>query len=514
MEPGQEDVHLLVLTLDQPEFTVFDQLTGVSAPIGSSSMESDEFDPDVVSSAVAVEETSDERRERFERDALRKRVQGLESDTVQALTELHTSRVNILDKERLESEKRALLQHKQLLMGHLNELESRVGALTKAQLSSRVFPQLTKLDENQMHQSKADTKPVPKLNEFVSELRMRIAGAYESVPLFYELDDLRIFMGGLAMSQLHILQGMSGTGKTSIVKAFAKVVGGNCTDIAVQAGWRDKFDLIGHYNSFEKKYYEKECLQAIYQAQVPNYEDRINIVLLDEMNLSRPEQYFAEFLSALEKNDLNERLIELREEELSDAPSRLVEGRKIRVPKNVWFMGTANNDETTNKFADKTQDRSHVMELRKVDKKFEITRHDQDIIYSYKSLVKRFNEAIAGHREEVEVFLSQLQSPKCELTKILEKGFDVAWGNRFAGHARKFVPCVIAAGGSLELAVDHLLAARVFRQGKVTGRYDISNNDLAEVERALIGFCTGRKITPVKCLDLLERDRKRKERGA
>ena len=370
------------------------------------------------------------------------------------------------------------------------------------------------IDENPTHQSKEATKSVPNLKAFVTELRMRIAGAYDAVPLYYELDDLRIFMGGLAMSQLHILQGMSGTGKTSIVKAFAKVVGGHCSDIAVQAGWRDKFDLIGHYNSFEKKYYEKECLQAIYQAQVPNYEDRINIVLLDEMNLSRPEQYFAEFLSALEKNDVNDRLIELREEELSDAPSRLVEGRKILVPKNVWFMGTANNDETTNKFADKTQDRAHIMELHKVDKKFEITPFDHEVIYSYKSLVKRFNEATATHRQEVEEFLSQLQSARCELTKILEKSFDVAWGNRFAEHARRFIPCVMAAGGTLELAVDHLLAARVFRQGKVTGRYDISNNDLADVERALTGFCTGRNITPVKCLDLLERDRKRKERGA
>jgi RNA polymerase sigma-70 factor (ECF subfamily) len=61
---------LLVLTIDQPEFTVFDQLTGASAPIGSSLMESDEFGDEVASSAVAVDETDDARRERFERDAL------------------------------------------------------------------------------------------------------------------------------------------------------------------------------------------------------------------------------------------------------------------------------------------------------------------------------------------------------------------------------------------------------------------------------------------------------------
>ena len=81
------------------------------------------------------------------------------------------------------------------------------------------------------------------------------------------------------------------------------------------------------------------------------------------MNLSRPEQYFAEFLSALEKNDASERLITLMESSMENAPKRLVEGRKIRVPKNVWFIGTANHDETTSELADKTYDRSHIMTL-------------------------------------------------------------------------------------------------------------------------------------------------------
>ena len=51
------------------------------------------------------------------------------------------------------------------------------------------------------------------------------------------------------MSQLHVFQGISGTGKTSLAKAFAKAMGGFCTDIAVQAGWRDRDDLLGHYNA-------------------------------------------------------------------------------------------------------------------------------------------------------------------------------------------------------------------------------------------------------------------------
>ncbi len=65
-----EGITLLVLTLDQPGFTVLDQLTGVSAPLGSTSMDSDDIDAEFGSAAVAVDETEDERRARFERDAL------------------------------------------------------------------------------------------------------------------------------------------------------------------------------------------------------------------------------------------------------------------------------------------------------------------------------------------------------------------------------------------------------------------------------------------------------------
>ena len=183
------------------------------------------------------------------------------------------------------------------------------------------------------------------------------------------------------MSNLHILQGMSGTGKTSLAKAFSEVVGGNCTDIAVQAGWRDKDDLIGHFNAFEKKFYERETLQAIYRAQLPAYKNRINIILLDEMNLSRPEQYFAEFLSAMEKRP-QYRDIVLTEEGHQNAPKLLREGRTLRLPENVWFIGTANHDETTNEFADKTYDRSHVMELSRNEGKFIANAYDPNITYS------------------------------------------------------------------------------------------------------------------------------------
>ncbi len=303
---------------------------------------------------------------------------------------------------------------------------------------------------------------VPGLKQFAEELQHRIATAEEQVELFYPLEDIRLLLGGLAMSQLHVFQGISGTGKTSLAKAFAKAMGGFCTDIAVQAGWRDRDDLLGHYNAFERRFYEKDCLQALYKAQTPRWRDTCNVILLDEMNLSRPEQYFAEFLSALEKNNRDERLISLAETAMPNAPVMLRDGRKILVPSNVWFIGTANHDETTNELADKTYDRAHVMTLPKQDHRFTIKQYDP-ASFSYASLNKAFDEACNKHRQEVGDLLKWLSED--DLTKQLETDFGLGWGNRFEKQAMRFIPVIKAAGGSEGEALDHLLSTRVMRKG-------------------------------------------------
>ena len=67
--------------------------------------------------------------------------------------------------------------------------------------------------------------------------------------------------------------------------------------IEVQAGWRDRHDLFGHYNTFERRFQEEPFLLALYKAQTPRYRDRPFFIVLDEMNLARPEQYFSVLLS-------------------------------------------------------------------------------------------------------------------------------------------------------------------------------------------------------------------------
>ena len=454
------------------------------------------------------------------RDEQRSQLDEVHQDLADAKAQLHRLRLGVSDKENLEKEKRALEKNNLILSARLNDLGKTVDDLTQSQQADTPFPQMSWMDKASTADWVRDRKAkelsipeseVPDLKKFSLELQQRIAQAEEGAPLYFRIEDIQLLIGGLSMSQLHIFQGISGTGKTSLAKAFAKAMGGHCTDIAVQAGWRDRDDLLGHYNAFEKRFYERDCLQGLYTAQTSAYRNRCNIILLDEMNLSRPEQYFAEFLSALEKNDPRERLISLSESQLPNAPALLVEGRKIRVPHNVWFVGTANHDETTSEFADKTYDRAHIMTLPRHESSFKVVAKPK-ACFSYSSLVARFDEAVTQHSTEVEELLDELTTGP--LTSILQDRFDLGWGNRFERQAMRFIPVFMAAGGRKEDALDHLLASRVFRRGKVTGRYDASIDDLAAVEGGLTSIWKSWKSEPRRSLGLLAEDRRRKDRGA
>jgi hypothetical protein len=454
------------------------------------------------------------------RDEQKAQLDEVHVDLSEAKAQLHRLRLGVSDKENLEKEKRALEKNNQILSARLNDLGKTVDDLTQSQQSEKPFPQMAWMDsasnadwikDRKAKELSLPEQDVPDLKKFSVELQHRIAQAEDGATLHFRLEDIQLLIAGLAMSQLHIFQGISGTGKTSLAKAFAKAMGGHCTDIAVQAGWRDRDDLLGHYNAFEKRFYERDCLQGLYRAQTGAYKDRCNIILLDEMNLSRPEQYFAEFLSALEKNDPRDRLISLSESQLPNAPALLVEGRRIRVPHNVWFVGTANHDETTNEFADKTYDRAHVMTLPRHEAGFKIEPKPK-ASFSYGSLMERFDGAVTQNADEVAELMAELTTGP--LTGILQDRFDLGWGNRLERQAMRFVPVYMAAGGRKEDALDHLLASRVFRRGKVTGRYDATIDDLTAIEQALTTVWKGWKSEPRRSIALLAEDRRRKERGA
>lgn len=448
-----------------------------------------------------------------QRDLFLEKVRQLDAEVASLRSQEGNWRRSVTEREDWERARAAMERSRSVLHEQNDRLRRDVEELLDKKQSESAFPALAAMDRALSVPAQVD--PVPPLKQLVKELRSRIAySGDKGKVLHYSDSDIQLFLGGLAMSQLHILQGISGTGKTSLAMAFAKAVGGHCTPVAVQAGWRDRNDLLGYYNAFEKKYYERNTLQALYRAQTPEWRDRINIVLLDEMNLSRPEQYFAEFLSALEMGE-SDRWINLLDSPVGGmVPELLRDGRDIHVPGNVWFIGTANQDETTNGFADKTHDRAFVMELHKsVVDDAGLIRPDQGIRWSVSSIKSQFEKAGRLWVKQVDELLQFINDST--LTRLLSDEWHLAWGNRFEAQFRRFVPVVLESGGSEAMAVDHMLHSRMFRDGKVVGRHDMTPDDLTRVEAALIELWEECQLDgePVRCLQSLTRDRQRMGRG-
>ncbi len=226
--------------------------------------------------------------------------------------------------------------------------------------------------------------------------------------LKYDKRILESLYFGLQTDQLILLMGNPGTGKTSLVKALAKSFNFDAAKIIpVQSNWTDKSDLLGYYNPLEKNYVATPFLDALikFSRQAENNPDKLYIICLDEMNLAHVEYYFAEFLSILQDNDAPE--VTLYSEQLTkdifyelqnsgfkiDGDKIFYEGTpleslsllerkyyfelrrlaqmlinypaKFKIPKNVKFFGTLNQDETTLDISPKVLDRSYVIRVEK-----------------------------------------------------------------------------------------------------------------------------------------------------
>jgi hypothetical protein len=423
---------------------------------------------------------------------------------------MRESKYKLSNRKTIELKKeRDLLEASNAALTHsIEAIRSQLDDLVEAQQSQDTFKELMLMDRK--YSEPVPAQPIDSLKDFTEELQHRIAVSTD-VELYYDLELLRKFIAGLALSSLHVFQGISGTGKTSLVNAFAKAVGGKVTSVRVQAGWRDRDDLIGHYNAFEKRYYEKECLQGIYKAHTPSYSNRFNIVLLDEMNLSRPEQYFAEFLSAMEENEA-ERKIVLMDSSIANPPKYFVEDRKLLLKPNTWFMGTANHDETTFEFADKTHDRAFTLNLEKQVKPAGWrAKPVKNTVVDFNSVQALFDKSQKTHSKTIEDMLQKLVSSN--FTTTLERQFDIGWGNRLENQAKRFISVYIDCGGEAADALEHMMITRVLRKGKVLGRYDISIEKLEELKTAMKAMFQSVGGQGSKALGIIESEITRKKEG-
>ncbi len=156
-----------------------------------------------------------------------------------------------------------------------------------------------------------------------------------------------------------ILSGLSGSGKTQLALAFAKCLSENIEEqvrtVSIGADWTNREPLLGYPNALKSGEYvmpESGVLQLLMRAN----EDpsKSYFLILDEMNLSVVERYFADFLSAMESGEK----IKLWDNEKGIVP------KEIALPKNVFIIGTINVDETTYMFSPKVLDRANVIEFK------------------------------------------------------------------------------------------------------------------------------------------------------
>lgn len=387
-------------------------------------------------------------------------------------------KLQIGEKERLEFQKEELEQRIKLQQSALEELKEEVSELTRQTEDKITFISCSEMDDK--YKLPAENLIQNKITkDWIKNIQHAIAKVTEN-DLYYDENTIRSFIAGLAMSRFSILQGISGTGKTSLPKAFAKAIGGNFGIVEVQSGWKDRQDLIGYYNTFEKKYYEGKFLKLLYMAGTPEYSSKPFLIILDEMNLSHPEHYFADLLSIMEETNQKKQVLTISDK-VKDTPKLMFEleegGIGLRIPENVWFIGTANNDETTLQVAPKTYDRANILEMPINIEKFVI----EDVDFSKVSI---------PNQEFINFTSSQKWQEKNKSLNYLEKNFKticrkfgIGWGNRLEKQIKLFIPVFIALGGNEANALDHILATKILRS--IKGRYDLQESTLKEMEDEL-----------------------------
>jgi 5-methylcytosine-specific restriction endonuclease McrBC GTP-binding regulatory subunit McrB len=251
-----------------------------------------------------------------------------------------------------------------------------------------------------------------------------------------------------------LLQGISGTGKTSLPYAMGKFFMNDSTIVSVQPSWRDRAELFGYFNEFSKRFNETEVLRRIYESA---YNDDVNVMILDEMNIARVEYYFAEMLSIMEMPDPNEWKIELVPSAWDNDPKKLSDG-KLLIPQNVWYVGTANNDDSTFAVSDKVYDRAFTINIDSKANPFPAPDTEpMQVSYSY---VNSLYEKAVEENPLDKKYLDMIE----QLDTFVIKKFRIAFGNRIIKQLKVFAPVYVACGGNVLEAIDHILATKVFRK--------------------------------------------------
>ena len=309
-------------------------------------------------------------------------------------------------------------------------------------------------------QESAATLTLPALVEHVVSYARR-----SRLHLFYTPHDIATFIAGLGATRLTILQGMSGTGKTSLPKIFAEALFGRCEIVEIESSWRDKNELLGYYNEFSRTYTPKKFTQALYRAALDP--ETLTLIVLDEMNLSRIEYYFSDFLSLMENEEdkreiklLNVGLYRAGEDGSLIPYEALTDGHTLKIPPNVWFVGTANRDESTFEISDKVYDRAHTMNFNKRAPRAAVSGEPISRAYiSTEQLLSLLNEARSRGGFEA------ASDPLVKEVEQLLAPYNISFGNRIANQIDAFVSiycaCFAPSDAVRRDAIETILLSKV-----------------------------------------------------
>ena len=337
----------------------------------------------------------------------------------------------------------AVLDHAPVVKAVVTEQKDKV-------LTSR-FPKLTLVDQEYADYQYPVYDDEVTLEEFVNRYRLYAAS---QLGLYYTPEIIRRFVAGMASSKLLILEGISGTGKTSLPYSFSRYLNNPATIVSIQPSYRDRTEILGYFNEFSKRFNETEFLRALYEA---NYRPDPTLIVLDEMNLARIEYYFAEMLSVLEMPSKDEWVLDLVPTAWDGDP-KLLDAGKIHVTDSTWFIGTANNDDSTFTITDKVYDRAMPIELNERADAFECDPQPGcDVTAEH--LQYMFRKAKVEHPISDEM-LDNLQ----KLDQYLQTRFKLAFGNRIMKQMYDFIPVYVACGGTELGAMDYIIARKVLKK--------------------------------------------------
>lgn len=345
-----------------------------------------------------------------------------------------------------------------------------------------LFPALDVIDQKYANKEEQEEQKeeAPKakkqnLSHLVDEFQSYLVAEEK---LYFSKDVLRTFIAGLSASRLLLLEGLSGTGKSSLPRKFQEFIGGRSCFLQVQATWRDRTDVIGYFSDLTGYYKETELLKSIYESSYTPHE--VNLVVLDEMNISRAEYYFADFLSIYEYPSEAWK-IQLMQTSSEMKLPKLLNGGTLQLPTNIWFVGTINVDDSTFTVTDKVYDRAIVINFNAINEPFAAEYDKKLEPVSYEELVGFFEEC----QNNPKLRLTKNEEHAIyELLAFLDDTFEIKIGNRIFNQIELFVPVFVGLGGERLDAIDMMISAKIFRKLDLVFIMDMADS-LIKLQRFL-----------------------------